>query len=55
MSNNGNGNFLDLNKEEIGEGIIRMCGELENTSSQILGDQYLAHLEYWERVLREMQ
>ena len=55
MKNNGNGNLFNLSRKEIEEGIKRFQEDFEDTKSEIMSNQYLAHIEYWEGVLQGMQ
>lgn len=55
MENNKDGNLFNLSKKEIEKGIERFYEDSENADSEIMSNQYLAHAEYWEGVLQNMQ
>ncbi|MCK5475463.1 MAG: hypothetical protein KAI71_02685 [Candidatus Pacebacteria bacterium] len=50
-----NGNFFNFTKEEIEEVIVRIFEEFAGTDVEIIRNQYLAHVEYWEGVLQKIK
>ena len=50
-----NGNFFNLTEEEIRGAIIRIFEEFARTDVEVIRNQYLAHVKYWEEVLREIK
>ena len=49
-----NGNFFNFTREEIEEIIVRIFEEFARTDIEIIKNQYLANVEYWEGVLQKM-
>jgi len=50
-----NGNLFNENSEKIRERIESLKYFVETADVEIIKNQYLAHAEYWERVLQNVQ